>query len=60
MHFHSDSLPEIDQLFIKCKSEDIYEGHALPEKRKKSNLTEKHKVYLKKDLYRWYELKKES
>ena len=48
LHFHSDSLPEIDQLFINCKSEDIYEGHALPEKRKKSNLTEKHKVYLKK------------
>ena len=48
MHFHNDNLPEIDQLFINCKSEDIFEGHALPEKRKKSNLTEKHKVYLKK------------
>ena len=48
MHFHSDTLPAIDPLFISCKTEDIFEGHALPEKRKKSNLTDKHKVYLKK------------
>ena len=60
MQFHRDSLPDIDEIFLDCQKEEIYEGHALVFKKKHAKVSEKHKTYLRKIFMSGIETKKKA